>query len=287
MKIIKIFKLLVAISCVCLAVSCSDADKKGESIEIQPIVPEGTLFLVNESPVTDAQLGYAVNRFFGDQFVDQRAVKQIEQSLIASRALSQKAVNELDAEVLQDVELAVAAYREERLIAKYIESTTTPEHVSSSEVKAYYDANLEAFGAKTVRELEVIEVDRTASNQSLSVVTAELQAISEETNWENATLPEASKKYQVRTSAQISPRMISAANNLNVDETSGIIVEEDKVYLLRVIDVADIPAKPIEAVSVEIRQRLAAAKLKQYIKKLTDQVLEESVVVSKDQITGE
>jgi parvulin-like peptidyl-prolyl isomerase len=279
MKDDQILSSLIAIVFLCLAVACSDSGNNSVADNESMSTPEDTLFLVNDSPVTDSELDYAVQRFFGDQFVDQRAVKQIEQSLIASRALSQKALQELDIEILKDIELAVSAYREERLIAKYIEETTTPEHVSSSEVKAYYDANLESFGAKVVRELEVIEIDRAGSDQSLTEISSQLQSVSELDSWDGARLPEASKQYHIRTAAHIPPRILSAANALGIGETSGVIIEKDKVYLVRVTDITELPAKPIETVSVEIRQRLAAVKLKQHIKALSDQIIEESTIV--------
>lgn len=234
---------------------------------------------VNGTELSEEQLDFALNRFFGNQFIDARAERKVRESLIASRAIALRAESELDEQVLDDVELAVQAYREERLIAAYIENTTTPEPVSSQMVNDYYQANPEEFGAQTIIRLAVLEADVEKSGQPVSQLSQELNALAQATDWADIQLPEYIRYYRTSTNAQLPASILAGVSNVKTGERSGVIVGDDRLYQFRKVSVEQIPPKPLAEVSATIRKRLAATQLSKTVKALSDRIVGESDVV--------
>ena len=257
--------------------SCSE--KQVEEPKEETAQAENIWATVNGSDLTDAELEYTLNRFFGDQFIDARAELKIRDSLIASRAIAMKAKTELSPEVLAQLEVAVNAYREERLIAAYIEATTTPEPVSAKMVSDYYQSHLEEFGAKTVQRLHILEASISKSKQTEAQLTKSIYGLSQSDNWSAIELPAFVKQYQSSTNAQLPPKLAAAIQSTAVGERSGIIVSGDSILVMKVLKEEKILPKPLSEVSASIRKRLAATQLSNTVKALTEQVVSESDVV--------
>lgn len=261
-----------------LPLSCFLALASCGQIEGDAKVEVESWAIVNGSPMTAAQLDYSIKRFFGDQFVDARAELKIRESLIASRAISQKAESVLPAEDLADIELAVQAYREERLIAAYIQTESNPEPVSSQMVKDYYESNLEEFGASTIQRLQVLSASANYSELPIAQLTQQVYEFSKQDDWRSNARPSFIKEYQTNSNSQLSSKIRAAIEKIPVGETSGIIVDEDNVYLFKNLAEEKIPPKPLAEVSATIRKRLAATQLSKTVKVLTDEIVGASQV---------
>ncbi|MDX1343670.1 MAG: peptidyl-prolyl cis-trans isomerase [Reinekea sp.] len=235
--------------------------------------------VVNGSNLTEAELDYAVDRFFGGQFVDARAVQKIRESLIASRALAQNAESTLDEDILSEIEIAVQAYREERLIAAYIENTTSPEPVTAQMVEAYYQSHLDEFGAATIKRLVVLEANVGSAKRSQIEVSQALAKLGQSENWESLVLPDYVRTYQLNSAASMPVKMKAVLQDVNVGGKSAQIVDGEKIYLFRVVAEDQVPPKPLSEVSAGIRQRLAATQLSKTVKALSERVVSESDII--------
>lgn len=235
--------------------------------------------VVNGSNLTEAELDYAVDRFFGGQFVDARAVQKIRESLIASRALAQNAESTLDEDILSEIEIAVQAYREERLIAAYIENTTSPEPVTAQMVEAYYQSHLDEFGAATIKRLVVLEANVGSAKRSQIEVSQALAKLGQSENWESLVLPDYVRTYQLNSAASMPVKMKAVLQDINVGGKSAQIVDGEKIYLFRVVAEDQVPPKPLSEVSAGIRQRLAATQLSKTVKALSERVVSESDII--------
>lgn len=235
--------------------------------------------VVNGSNLTEAELDYAVDRFFGGQFVDARAVQKIRESLIASRALAQNAESTLDEDILSEIEIAVQAYREERLIAAYIENTTSPEPVTAQMVEAYYQSHLDEFGAATIKRLVVLEANVGSAKRSQIEVSQALAKLGQSENWESLVLPDYVRTYQLNSAASMPVKMKAVLQDVNVGGKSAQIVDGEKIYLFRVVAKDQVPPKPLSEVSAGIRQRLAATQLSKTVKALSERVVSESDII--------
>lgn len=263
-----------------LLAACGDQQSRQSEAQPEAGPPEQGWATVNGSVLTDDEFDAAVSRFFGDQPVDARALNNLRESLITSRALSQQAERTLDDSTRLSIELAVRAYREERLIAAYLDQTSSPEPVSAADVQRYYDTHLEDFGAKTVKRLELLRVGYGGGAQGVAVTDA-VQWLNEAgesdwSGWLNAHEGMPVERLRVTANDQLPARLRAAIAPLAVGQVSGVIVEGDAAYRMKVLAVDDIPPKPLSEVSGDIRRRLAAAQLKRAISALSDDVLANS-----------
>jgi len=266
---IKALAIAVAVS----LVGCSDTEEP-----IETTTPEGWV-TVNGSPINEAELDHAVNKFFGDQFVDARAEANIRKSLIASRALAQQSESTLSEARLAEIETAVNAYREERLIAALIEDSVTPEPVSASDVNEYYQAHLTDFGATTVKRLSVLKATLSESSEvSVSALRA-LSNHAELSDWQAQPLTDGLELLTMSSLNQLSPSSISAINALEGGGQSGVIKEGSSAFVFKVTAIEKIPAKPLSEVSSIIRKRLSAMQLKKVVKALSETAVNESEIV--------
>ncbi|GGX56082.1 peptidyl-prolyl cis-trans isomerase [Saccharospirillum salsuginis] len=267
-----------------LLTACSD---KEPATATEPTVDESAEKVVegwatvNDSVLTDDEFEAAVDRFFGDQIVDARALRNIRESLITSRALSQHAEQSLDADTLRSIELATQAYREEKLIAAYLDQVTTPEPVSAQAVKAYYENHLEDFGAASVKRLEVLRINFEEQGQQAAEAARLLGRVDERDDWATWSQKQADgsvRHMRVAANDQLSARLRAAIKPLGTDQVTGVIVEGDTAYRIRVLGVDRIPPKPLGEVSADIRRRLAANQLKQAISEVSEDVLSDSTI---------
>ena len=272
---------VLAVQAVAIVGLLTACDKKtppvAEIIDAEPAVEAWAV--VNGSSLTEPEVDYALNRFFGNQFVDARVEAKIRDSLIASRALAQKAATSLDPATVAELELAVNAYREERLIAAYIENTSTPEPVSAQMVTDYYQDHLEEFGAATLKRMAVLEANLEDAGLPQSSVSKALFEFSQQPDWSQLVLPSYIRSYSVTSNAQLSQKMMAALNATAVGSNSSMIVDAPKIMVFRVVGEETIPAKPLVEVSVDIRKRLAATMLSKTVKALTEQVVGASDII--------
>ena len=273
------YRLNVAIPIIALLALLTACDKQPLPSPAKPETTVAAWATVNGSALTDPELDYALNRFFGDQFVDARVMLKIRDSLIASRALAQQAEATLDATVMAELDLAVRAYREERLIAAYIENTSVPEPVSAQMVADYYQSHLEDFGAATIKRLEVLEANVDLAKLPLSDVSKALFDLSRAEEWSQLTLPTYMRTYSVASNGQLPSSLKTALPALAVGSMSSLVIDATKIYIFKVVAQESIAAKPMDEVSVDIRKRLAATMLSKTVKTLTGQVVGSSEII--------
>lgn len=272
----RILPMVAAIAAGLLLQSCSSDGNATE--QVTEAKPKGWA-TVNGTPITEAELDHALNRFFGEQFIDARAEYQVRDSLIASRAIAQKAEANLSAEELAAIEVAVAAYREERLIAAYIQSLDLAEPVSSQQVKTYYDNNLDQFGAEEVKRLAVLELSLDKSQTSEAKASQQLFTLAKSGDWSQSLLPTYIRYYESASNSSLPASIAKAIKPLEIGQQTNLIRHGGQLLIVKVVDVENIPAKPLAEVSREIRRRLAATQLKQTVKALSDSIVSESDVV--------
>lgn len=277
MRLLTVSATAVLVSSVVLFNACSKDDSSAPKSDVD--VAEAGWASVNGSDLTEAELDHALERFFGDQFIDARAVIKVRESLIASRALAQKAEQDLDADTLASLEVAVNAYREERLIAAYIEQFTTPEPVSAQQVNDYYQSNLEEFGQIELKRFEVLQVASENLTTPAAQLTQTLAQLGQSPEWGSESLPEGFRYFQSTSNAQLPAEFRSALRTLEQNDVSAVISVDRGYAVLKVIAEEKIPAKPLAEVSAQIRRRLAATQLSKTVKELSNQIVSESDVI--------
>jgi len=239
---------------------------------------------VNGSPITQAELDYARTRTFGRQsaMVPSGSIEEkLLQSLVASRAISQAAEQELSQEQLQEIELKAAAYKEELLVKQYLTSHVEPEPVSSDMAKQYYEQHPEEFGAGLEKTFEMIRTVSNLDDGQRRTLLLELAKAKSEGNWEqwvNAIQLKSVVYKRATAKVDILDQPLQRLVRTTQIGKVSPIHNGDHIAIVRVIDEKRISPKPFSEVSAEVRKRLAPLKLKEAIKTISQEIVKNSQV---------
>ena len=260
---------VVAKGLACLVVWVSLTACNGDgSNNIEVNTESDVVVTVSGTPITQNAVDYARQKFFGGKFVDARAERNIVESLISSRSIAKKAESSLS-----EIDIAVAAYKEELLIKYLIESSTMSEPVSAAEVEEYYRDHSGSFGASDRKIVDVAKA--TFSKESRLSVLATMNEI-QSGDWNNKY--SGFHNFQTYASA-LNGKLGTQIESLDLGESTGVVVIGSEAYVARLASVEKIPAQPLADVGKEIRKRLAARKLSKKIRELSDQARSEVEIV--------
>jgi parvulin-like peptidyl-prolyl isomerase len=173
-------------------------------------------------------------------FTSPQILKKMLDSMITRRAMALTIEKELSATDRENLDKMLRIYREELLVREYLKRKTEPKEVTEEMARDYYQKNLEKFGAKVIKQFEWIS-GSLASSEPLR--TRQLQALSQlknEKNW--SALPEKFKKEGlglkwIKTEANdgvLDDELAALLRNTQVDQTSNVFINKQKVHLLRV-----------------------------------------------------
>jgi len=272
---LRTYMLITSLVILPVLASCARHDGNAGS----QTVKENVVAKVNQSPVTQSELELAVSRLPQVAGLNADVREKLLESLIKSRAMALMAESQLSLEEKHLLELRVRAFREELLVKDYIENHADAEPVSNAMVKEYYHAFPEKFGGAVRKRFEYVTVYRELEEHEVGKITAWLAEIKTRNDWnrlvESAKLNDLPVKYQ---QADMRPELLQEPLKTSVANakpgSAPVILERAQPYLVRVLEEAHTPPKPISEVSAEIRKRLAPVQLKKAIRQLSEQALQ-------------
>lgn len=249
-----------------------DADAGPAAVPVQSRV----LARVDGTPITEIELKQAMERFFSDQSqIRNRAQveRRIVQSLIDSRAISRLAEAELDGADRQMLDAKVAAYREELLVKTYLADHAEPQPVTSDMVEAYYRKHPDEFGGSTTKRFEIVQTTRPLKDDERKMLIQQLGKLSSEQDWHrwadgHKTLPIGWREVTANPDLLMQP-LKSLVEATDMGKTSPLHID-DVLTIVRVNETRELPAKPLNEVSAEIRRKLAPLKMKEAIRKISE-----------------
>jgi hypothetical protein len=265
------------------AVSCQRGGDKAELPGDDVVLAQ-----VNSSPITRYDLDLAARTLLSREVLselDDAGRKQLLESLVQARAIAQKREAELNAKDRLELDKQVAAYREELLVKQYLSKHTKVRPVSPELVSRYYEQNQARFGAEKVRAYELITSPRELSEtERLPLMAAARDAVQHK-DW-SAWTAELQKKhlplvYQRGTTQHgvSQPALRNLIAQLSLGEASHITFVDGRPYLVRVTEESASPAKPLAAVSAEIRKTLLPEQVKQSVQAASEVVMKDTRVV--------
>jgi len=270
---------------------CADKDQptpdntKTPSVEknVSKPVIQG-IVTVNGSPITQAELDYMRARTFGrlNIPVGSGGVEQkLLESMIASRAISQKSAQSIDQEKHKEIELMTAAYREELLVKEYIATHVTPEPVTREMAEQYYKDHPEEFGAGVEKIFELIRTVKVLKGEQRDELLQMLSQLEVEKNWalwakRLQSLSVVYKKAKARAELLDQP-LRQLVHETQPGQISPV-QKGEHIFIIRVIGEKKLVPKPYSEVSAEIRKKLAPVKLKAAIKGLSQEIVKKAQV---------
>jgi len=249
-----------------------------------PLEPSATLATVDDSIITRDQLELTIERTLGDSaplFASAEVERKILESLVSSRAMAMLAERELSPSERAQLDLKAQAYREELLVRHYLEAHATPEPITTEQVAEYYNRHPDEFGGGVERSFETISSSQVLEEPQRSELITLLSGSSvHENDWQTLVVAwrETGKPLEYRYN-RLRPEMLEQPLRGLVESTpvgtiAPLLVNEQLV-LVRVTGEQHLPARPLVEVSAAIREKLAPQALKQAVKSLSAQALQE------------
>lgn len=248
----------------------------------EPSAATEILAWVGDEPVTRAELDLALERVdAGGALVTRADRADLERrlllSLVDARALALLAQGEMPADALRRVDLRARAYREELLVQRYLSDHATPRPVSWQMVEDYYARHPEAFGAARELSFELVRTRRPLTGPARDQAITALAGLDTVDDWAAWTLEQEPLEFDHRASVA-KPELLEQPLRGLVERTAvgqvSAIGSGDLLMRVRVTAEREIPPRPLDAVSAEIRRRLAPVQLRNAIRTLAEQATE-------------
>ena len=271
-----------------LLVGCNsdETTTQNNTIVDQPSPVSPVLVTVNDSPITERELEHAINRTLGESAVlvsDPSVTRKVLDSLVASRAMAMEQELRLSAEQLADIETSVRAYREEVLVRAFITDQAEPEPVTPDMVLDYYQKHPEEFGGSLVKSFEVLTLHKQPEVSERKILIDAFQKLEKTTDWQayghqlaERSLPIRYQKLSMQADLLDQP-MKALVETTDAGQVSPLNVA-GQLMRVKVLSEHRLPVKPLEAVSADIRQKLAPIQFRKTVKKLSKQALEKASV---------
>ncbi len=236
-------------------------------------VAETALARVNQVTISDEDLAFAINRTFSQSDLlqaNQELAEKVLQSLVAGEAMQQKLIAELSDAEQQALRQQVKAYEQELYVKEYLARYATAEPVTAAMVEAYYQQNPQQFGAKTVKQFQLLSSQQGVDEQQRQTLLEQQALIAQNEDWSGLVkqLPVALNLQQGRSDGGLlTPRLNQLISGLQPGDISPVTFIDGRYYQARVISEQQLPAQPISEVSAEIRQLLAPQMVREAVKK--------------------
>ncbi len=267
--------LLAGIS---LLLACSD--KSGSSSAVETGEP---VAYVNDTPITTEQVDHMASKL-GLKLAQLKkqpdARNKLRETLINSRAMALLADSGMDEQARRELELAVAAYREELLVHRYLKAHVMPQPVGMEMVEEYYRKHPEEFGGGTEKNFELLRAPDGLEEGERNSLIRKISEASKAKNWkalasqlgEKVTYRKASARVAVLEEPLKSLVSTTAPGNVSpLNASKGLII-------IRVTAEKTISPRPMAEVSSDIRKRLAPIKLKEAVKQAAEDALTQVTV---------
>ncbi len=292
------YSTLLAVICCLFLVSCSEgpAEQKKEikktvvkedvtKTPVKAVEQAGkTLVLVGGIPITQTDLDLAIKKLIGEEAaarMDKEATRKVLDSMVMSRAISQLRVAEMSEKENLLLDREVSAYREQLLVRRYLAKHGTPQPVTMTMIQEYYDKHPQLFGAKTIKEYEMLTSSRVLNPGERDEVFSKLNDASNKDDWQQWQKDQAANGHPMSyrhgkdDDDVLHYKIAQVIKTLSVGQESQFMIVKEIPYLIRVTAEKSIPAKPLSEVTGTIKKALAPQQVKQAIEKIGKQALGE------------
>lgn len=278
---------MLAISTFLLVVGCeSDSHPRRVEQDVEPGAQLVIVATVNGEPITEQDVDFALTSTFSTLDVLQAGPdlrEKVLESLIASRAMKQAVVLEMDADEIASIKQKADAYEEELFVRAYLSRHAEPQPVTQQQIDAYYQQYPEQFGGQPVFSYELVRFSSHAPEANKQALFGQANVFQRTprwrehvSNWQTAW----GLDYQAPTSiaSALAPELRSLLLSLKVGETTNWQLLGDEWIMLRLIKLDRTQPKPLTEVSADIRQRLAPLQVRKAVQSLTERVVSQARV---------
>ena len=255
---------------------------------VQP--DEQVLATVNGSRIGEEDLAINMARTLGDsyaQLMDSDVENKVLESMIASRAIALRSLDEMEDFDKVSLEKRVMQFREELLVKAYLLDHAEPDVVSQENIRTYYENNPEEFAGQKERLYEIVTVSRADYQRNSQ---AALQAVSlakTYDDWQQLardsladdSLVTVAHSFQTQVGKNAKSAIDKVVIEMSEGEMSKVLIDNGAPYLIRLREVTQTQPIPIEQARADIKRKLLPASIRKSVKSVSNTVLETTDVV--------
>lgn len=264
-------------------VACSDSSDD-QVPQARNAIQDAVLATVNGDTITQNDVDFLLARTFSNaaQFSSDEVLQaKILKSLVAAKAMQQAMQKVLSVDAQTALANKVKAYQEELYVKEYLLKHATPEPVSTLMVKNYYQNHLQEFGGIQQRKFEMLKASRKPSEQQRDALLAQISSIKQNQDW--AKFVNTSKLKLSYQTSTMQPGLLEKPLEdellrLAKGQSSDVVLFKGIPHVVRVIEITQLTARPLSAVSADIRKKLATFKLKKAVKEASDAAINQAEV---------
>ncbi|MER2491320.1 peptidyl-prolyl cis-trans isomerase [Catenovulum sediminis] len=255
--------LATCLACV-LILSCQK--QKVEDKQVDPAIAE-----INGKPILQSQLDFELERTLSnvpDIFVDQRVQKRVLDSMILSHLMADIQSQQMDADEMSQLDKEVAAYKQKKLVERYIRQHVEAQPVTKQQVKDYYQKHQQEFGQKEIKFWRRIRVENVTQHPHAQAIAARLSALDSIDDLVNTNIEGLAAVVSEGTNDQdnLQAQFQHLLAGIAAGEISDLQIDGQAMYRIAVTKAYIQPAKPLDQVQRDIQKRLSQQAWKQAIK---------------------
>lgn len=253
---------------------------------------EQVLVRVNQSVISAWDLDHAISSSFSKTssgYRDNKAVREeMLKSLIISRAIYQKRLEEMSEEEMAALDKEAEAFKEKRLVRQYVINHAPPEPVTRRMMLDYYESHPHAFGGETVKTYEMITSDHRLKPSERETFLNLTNRLVENDNWRQWAAHMKQEGFNISygtgtsEKGMLNKELLAVLQRLGQGEVSDLVYIKEFPYRFKIVKVDQKPPAPFSDVKENIHNRLTVMALKASVARLSEEILRQAKVVYED-----
>lgn len=269
----------IAVSVLTLLTACTQqSDHANSSSKI--------LAKVNGEPVTEYELMASIESLFGRSANRLKKSEQnkILESIIMSRLIRQQAEKIMDKSDRTLFEQKSRIYKEKIIVNDFLKKNIKSAPVTNEMVTEYYNKHPEKFGGGNILYYELLTTENKMNENDRDKLLSIYIALNKTADMKKLKNSIGKKGIKLNyQKGKLRPGVFDAKlenilANLEQGETSTLSMQKGRPYIIKLVERKQQPAKPLLAVSADIRKQLAPVALKKAIKQKTDKLKESAEI---------
>ena len=272
-------KYLLIILLSIIAAACG---KEPSSKDDSPV-----LVKVEGTVITEQDLEENLARLLGERqaaVVGANARRNALESMVISRIISGKAKNKISDKQLVAIERKTNAFKENLLVNEYLKNNSVVEPVTEEMVRDYYEKNTDRYGPAIDRRYEMIyTIEKISQNQRDSLLSL-LKDADIKTDWKTLTSRIQKKGLEIyyrqgnANDVMLNSRVRNLMKPLKLKTSSGVTFVDGRLYQARIVSETKKEPRPLSEAHMEIRELLKPIKIKDAIRKVSDELVKSAKV---------
>ncbi len=243
------------------------------------------LVTVNGSVITQAELDQTLQRTLRIQNpdqVDEKLRKNILDTMVLSRVVTQAAEKQLDQAKQDELQMKIQMFREDLFLKAYLQKFSPPRPPTMQMIREYYTNNPEKFGGRSIHDYEMLAgVNKNDESKRVEIMQMFAKA-NKAADWRQYASQLLKQGVQVRYSQGqardpiLHERLRTTIKSMQKGDVSPVVLVDGAPFVLRIKAIRTVDPQPLEHVSADIRRSLLPIQLKKSLEKISSELMSQA-----------